>query len=54
VLLTIIIIIIIIIIILVSRNRVSLYSLGSLGTHSIEQAGLKLKGPLSSASQMLG
>ena len=36
------------------RNRVSLYSPGCPGTHSVEQAGLELRNPPASASQMLG
>ena len=35
-------------------NRVSLYSHGCPGTHSVDQAGLKLEGPPASASQVLG
>jgi hypothetical protein len=36
------------------RDRVSLYSPGCPGTHSVEQAGLKLRNPPASASQVLG
>jgi hypothetical protein len=38
----------------VFRDRVSLYSPGCPGTHSVEQAGLELRNPPSSASQVLG
>ena len=36
------------------RDRVSLYSPGCPGTHSVEQAGLELRNPPASASQVLG
>jgi hypothetical protein len=36
------------------RDRVSLYSPGYPGTHFVEQAGLELRNPPASASQMLG
>jgi hypothetical protein len=36
------------------RDRVSLYSPGCPGTHSVEQAGLKLRNLPTSASQVLG
>jgi hypothetical protein len=36
------------------RDRVSLYSLGCPGTHSVDQAGLELRNPPASASQVLG
>jgi hypothetical protein len=39
---------------LVFRDRVSLYSPGCPGTHFVDQAGLKLRNPPASASQMLG
>jgi hypothetical protein len=39
---------------LVFRNRVSLYSPGCPGTYSVDQAGLKLRNPPASASQVLG
>jgi hypothetical protein len=39
---------------LVFRDRVSLCSPGCLGTHSVDQAGLELRNPPASASQMLG
>jgi hypothetical protein len=42
---------------LVFQDRVSLYSLGCPGTHSVEsvdQAGLELRNPPASASQVLG
>jgi hypothetical protein len=39
---------------LVFRDRVSLYSSGCPGTHSIDQAGLELRNPPASASQVLG
>jgi hypothetical protein len=35
-------------------DRVSLYSPGYLGTHSVDQAGLELRNPPASASQVLG
>jgi hypothetical protein len=40
--------------VLVFRDRVSLYSPGCPGTHFVEQAGLKLRNPPVSASQVLG
>jgi hypothetical protein len=36
------------------RDRVSLFSPGCPGTHFVDQAGLKLRNPPASASQMLG
>jgi hypothetical protein len=36
------------------RDRVSLYSPGCPGTHFVDQAGLELRNPLASASQVLG
>jgi hypothetical protein len=36
------------------RDRVSLYSPGCPGTHSVDQAGLKLRNSPASASQVLG
>jgi hypothetical protein len=36
------------------QDRVSLCSLGCPGTHFVDQAGLKLRNPPASASQMLG
>jgi hypothetical protein len=39
---------------LVFRDRVSLYSPGCPGTHSVDQAGLKLRNPPASAFQVLG
>jgi hypothetical protein len=38
----------------VFRDRVSLYSPGCLGTHSVDQAGLELRNPPASASLVLG
>jgi hypothetical protein len=38
----------------VFRDRVSLYSPGCPGTHSVDQAGLELRNPPASASQVLG
>ena len=35
-------------------DRVSLYSLGCPGTHSVDQAGLELRNPPVSASRVLG
>jgi hypothetical protein len=40
--------------ILVFRDRVSLYSPGCPGTHSVDQAGLELRNPPASASRVLG
>jgi hypothetical protein len=39
---------------LVFQDRVSLCSPGCPGTHSVDQAGLKLRDPPASASQVLG
>jgi hypothetical protein len=39
---------------LVFRDRVSLYSPGSPGTHSVDQAGLELRNLPASASRVLG
>jgi hypothetical protein len=39
---------------LVFQDRVSLCSPGCPGTHFVDQAGLKLRNPPASASQMLG
>jgi hypothetical protein len=36
------------------RDRVSLCSLGCPGTHFVDQAGLELRNPPASASQVLG
>jgi hypothetical protein len=36
------------------QDRVSLYGPGCLGTHFVDQAGLKLRNPPASASQVLG
>jgi hypothetical protein len=38
----------------VFQDRVSLYSSGCPGTHSVDQAGLKLRNPPASASLVLG
>jgi hypothetical protein len=38
----------------VFQDRVSLYSSGCPGTHFVDQAGLKLRNPPASASQVLG
>jgi hypothetical protein len=40
--------------ILVFRDRVSLYSPGCSGIHFVNQAGLELRNPPASASQVLG
>jgi hypothetical protein len=40
--------------VLVFRDRVSLYSPGCPGTHFVDQAGLGLRNPPASASQVLG
>jgi hypothetical protein len=39
---------------LVFGDRVSLYSPGCSGTHFVDQAGLELRNPPASASQVLG
>jgi hypothetical protein len=39
---------------MVFRDRVSLYSPSCPGTHSVDQAGLKLRNPPATASQVLG
>jgi hypothetical protein len=39
---------------LVFQNRVSLYSPGCPGTHFVDQAGLELRNPPTSASRVLG
>ena len=39
---------------LLFRDRVSLYSPGCPGTHSVDQAGFELRNPPASASQILG
>jgi hypothetical protein len=39
---------------LVFRDSVSLYSPGCPGAHFVDQAGLKLRNPPASASQVLG
>jgi hypothetical protein len=36
------------------RDKVSLYSPGCPGTHSVDQAGLELRNPPASASHVLG
>jgi hypothetical protein len=36
------------------QDRVSLYNPGCPGTHSVDQAGLKLRNPPASASRVLG
>jgi hypothetical protein len=36
------------------QDRVSLYSPGCPGTHSVDQAGLELRNPPASASRVLG
>ena len=41
-------------VVLVFRDRVSLYSPDCPGTHSVDQAGLKLRNPPASASGVLG
>jgi hypothetical protein len=38
----------------VFQDRVSLYSPGCPGTHSVDQVGLELRNPAASASQVLG
>jgi hypothetical protein len=39
---------------LLFQDRVSLYSPGCPGTHFVDQAGLELRNPPASASQVLG
>jgi hypothetical protein len=39
---------------MVFQDRVSLYSPGCPGTHFVDQAGLELRNPPASASQVLG
>jgi hypothetical protein len=39
---------------MVFQDRVSLYSPGCPGNHSVDQAGLELRNPPASASQVLG
>jgi hypothetical protein len=41
-------------VVVVFQDRVSLCSLGCPGTHSVDQAGLELRNPPASASQVLG
>jgi hypothetical protein len=43
-----------VIFILFSQDKVSLCNSGCLGTHSVDQAGLELRDPPASASQVLG
>jgi hypothetical protein len=38
----------------VGQDRVSLFSPGSTGTHSVDQTGLKFRNLTASASQVLG
>jgi hypothetical protein len=45
---------VLLVVVLVFRDRVSLYSIGCPGTHSVDQVGLKLRNPPTSASQVLG
>jgi hypothetical protein len=42
-----------VVVVFVFRDSVSLYSLGCPGTHSVDQAGLELRNPPASASQVL-
>jgi hypothetical protein len=42
------------VVVVVFRHRVFLYRLGCPGTHSVDQAGLKLRNSPASVSQMLG
>jgi hypothetical protein len=42
------------VLVLFFRDRVFLRSLGCPGTHSVDQAGLELRNPPASASQVLG
>jgi hypothetical protein len=44
----------VLVLVLVFRDRVSLYSPGCPGTHSVDQAGLELRNLLASASRVLG
>jgi hypothetical protein len=42
------------VVVVVFRDRISLYSPDCPGTHSVDQAGLELRNPPASASQVLG
>jgi hypothetical protein len=44
----------VVVVVVVSQDRVSLYSPGCPGTHSVDQAGLNLRNSPASASQGLG
>jgi hypothetical protein len=46
--------VVVVVLFLFFRDRVSLCSPGCPGTHSVDQAGLELRNPPASASQMLG
>jgi hypothetical protein len=43
-----------VVVVFVFQDRVSLYSPGCPGTHSVDQAGLDLRNPPASASKVLG
>jgi hypothetical protein len=45
---------VVVVVVLVFRDRVSLYSPGCPGTHSVDQAGLELRNLPASASRVLG
>jgi hypothetical protein len=44
----------VLVLVLVFRDRASLYNPGYPGTHFVDQAGLELRNPPTSASQVLG
>jgi hypothetical protein len=46
--------VLVLVLVLVFQDRVSLCSPGCPGTHSVNQAGLELRNPPASASQVLG
>jgi hypothetical protein len=47
-------VVVVVVLVLVFRDRVSLCSPGCPGTHSVDQAGLELRNPPASASQVMG
>jgi hypothetical protein len=46
--------VVVVVVVVVFQDRVSLCSPGCPGTHSVDQAGLDLRNPPASASQVLG
>jgi hypothetical protein len=46
--------VVVVVVVVIFRDRVSLCGPGCPGTHSVEQAGLGLRNPPASASQVLG